>query len=315
MLDFVRLLAAYGIVWLHTPHTVEFSYLSLLGRFAVPFFTATAVFLAWEGLARNGQRTLRQYAWSRFLRIYVPFLAWSLIYLAFKFAKARLLPDQPNDFPGIDFLWLGSFYHLWFMPFILLATLATFCLGRLVRGRPIWEELTFVGCLLVGWQICWLPQAYTLQTVSFGTLVIDTLPAAFWGVALAIAYSHNHGRFLRRPVIGALALVIMLAFMTGIFLFGRNRLAENFAGFALLIFALADWRVPWIARIAKFGALAYGIYLSHLLFIKVLEALETKLGISESLASVCVVFVIAAACSTALAWALCKHRYTRWLVQ
>ncbi len=64
------------------------------------------------------------------MRIYVPFLAWSVVYLVFKGAKALLLPGEPNDFPGVEFLWLGSFYHLWFMPFMLLVTLGVFCLAR-----------------------------------------------------------------------------------------------------------------------------------------------------------------------------------------
>ena len=74
---------------------------------------------------------------GRLLRIYVPFLAWSGVYLAFKAVKVRLLPRPAERFPGIEVLWLGSFFHLWFMPFILATTLAVFLVGRTIVGRPV----------------------------------------------------------------------------------------------------------------------------------------------------------------------------------
>ena len=52
MLDVCRLLAAYAIVWLHTPRPEAWTDLGLLGRFAVPFFTAAATFFAWQAGSR-----------------------------------------------------------------------------------------------------------------------------------------------------------------------------------------------------------------------------------------------------------------------
>jgi surface polysaccharide O-acyltransferase-like enzyme len=59
--------------------------------------------------------------------------------------------------------------------------------------------------------------------------------------------------------------------------------------------------------------LAYGIYLSHLLFIKTLEAVGSKLHVPLSLGSSLGIFVLAAAGSTLLAWLLARSRWTRWL--
>ena len=135
-MDILRLVAAYAIVWLHAPTGLDFARWTALGRFAVPFFTAAAVLLTWEGLVRQPRRSPAAYVRSRVSRIYVPFLAWSGIYLAFKGAKALLLPGAPNDFPGLEVFWLGSFFHLWFMPFILITTLAVFFAGRTIIGHP-----------------------------------------------------------------------------------------------------------------------------------------------------------------------------------
>ncbi len=314
MLDVVRLIAAYAIVWLHTPLSLDFARATATGRFAVPFFTAAAVFLTWEGLVRQPRRSPRQYVRSRLLRIYVPFLAWSVIYLAFKAAKSLLLPGVPNDFPGVEVLWLGSFFHLWFMPFILVTTLAVFFCGRAVVGHAGRETATLVACLMLGWVIAWLPADRSSLTSNFCQLALDALPAAFWGIALAIVWQGGAARWLQRPQVGWAALALALLSTAIVAYLLRNRLAENLAGLGLLIFALADWRLKHLERLAHLGTLAYGIYLSHLLFIKTLQAVEAKLALPETIAIVLGVFALAAAASTMLAWCLSRSRWTSWLV-
>jgi surface polysaccharide O-acyltransferase-like enzyme len=313
MLDVCRLLAALAIVWLHTPRPAAWADLGLLGRFAVPFFTAAATFFAWQAGSRANPRTVAQYASSRLVRIYVPFLAWSGIYLAFKGAKSLLLPGEPNDFPGIDLLWLGSFYHLWFMPFVLLVTLAVFCLGRIAahhRGR---EMAMLVLALVGGWQLALLPAERSTSGVGFAQLAIDALPSACWALALAIAYQSGARRWLgdRRIGIGCLAATLGLTVL--LCTLGRNSAVENLSGMALLVFTLGDWSSPLLERVARLGPLAYGIYLSHLLFIKTLEAVQAKLHQPLSMAAALTIFILAAAGSTLLAWLLSRWRVTRWL--
>jgi surface polysaccharide O-acyltransferase-like enzyme len=313
MLDVCRLLAAYAIVWLHTPRPNGWADLGLLGRFAVPFFTAAATFFAWQAGSRPGERTAGSYARSRLTRIYVPFLAWSGIYLAFKGGKALLLPGEPNDFPGVDLLWLGSFYHLWFMPFVLLVTLSAFCLARAcARGRAR-ELAAIVVALIAGVQLSLLPADRSAPGVGFGQLALDALPSACWAVALAITYSHGGRMWLGSRRVGIACLLAAVALTMLLCTLGRNSAVENLSGTALLVFTLGDWTSPTLQRIARLGPLAYGIYLSHLLFIKTLEAVQAKLHAPVSLATALAIFVLAAAGSTLLAWLLSRWRATRWL--
>ncbi len=313
MLDVCRLLAAYAIVWLHTPRPAAWADLGLLGRFAVPFFTAAATFFAWQAGSRAGDRTVVGYARSRLMRIYVPFLGWSGIYLAFKGAKALLLPNEPNDFPGIDLLWLGSFYHLWFMPFVLLATLAVFCLARVAAGIRGCEIGMVALATVAGLDIALLPADRSLSTVGFGQLALDALPSVCWGIVLAIGCQSGGRGWLSSRRIGGVCLVLAAALTLLLCDLGRNSLVENLSGVALLVFTLGDWTSPMLERIARLGPLAYGIYLSHLLFIKTLEAGQAKLHEPLSAATALVIFVLAAAGSTLLAWSLSRWRATRWL--
>ena len=318
MLDVCRLWAAYAIVWLHTPWPAAWAQSGLVGRFAVPFFTAAATLLAWQAGARPGRSGL-EYGRSRVLRIYVPFLAWSGVYLAFKGAKALVLPGEPNDFPGVELLWLGSFYHLWFMPFVFLLTLAVFGLAQTVAAgaRPgrsgFGETAVLLLAVVAGWQLAFLPADRSAQSVSFGQLVLDALPSACWALALAIPYSRGRMAWLRRRGVSHVCLAVAVALTVLLCSTGRSRLLENLSGLALLAFALGDWSGRAIERIARLGPLAYGIYLSHLLLIKTLEAIGPKLGLSPSLATSLAIFVLAAVGSTLLAWLLSRTRWTRWL--
>ena len=113
--------------------------------------------------------------------------------------------------------------------------------------------------------------------------------------------------------VGIVCLLAAVALTLSLGTLGRNSRAENLSGIALLVFTLGDWTSPLLERIARLGPLAYGIYLSHLLFIKTLEAVQAKLHVPLSLTAALAIFVLAAAGSTLLAWLLSRWRATRWL--
>jgi surface polysaccharide O-acyltransferase-like enzyme len=312
MFDVTRLLAAYAIVWLHTPRSTELMGSNVLGRFAVPFFVVATVFFVWQGLVDKPGRSFRGYAMSRFERIYLPFLAWSGIYLAFKGVKNAALPEQPNDFPGLEFLWTGSFYHLWFMPFILTVSLGVFLLGRLIVARPVLEVAMGFACLILGEVVALWPLPETFAGPNLA-LIYAALPAVFWGIALSVVVHRGPARLLETTEAGVLGLIMMAASLAWLWQFGRGNMVENVAGLACTVVALAPWNNRVLAFVGRFGPLAYGIYLAHLLFIKSAEAILTKLGASSSWPIDVMVFLVAAIGSTALAWLLSQSRYTRWL--
>ena len=68
-LDAARLLAVYGIVWLHAVRSETLLGWQVLGRFAVPFFVFAAVFFVFEGLRRQPARGLAHYGQSRIVRL------------------------------------------------------------------------------------------------------------------------------------------------------------------------------------------------------------------------------------------------------
>jgi surface polysaccharide O-acyltransferase-like enzyme len=103
LVDYCRLLAAFGILWFHTETTGY-----RVGYIAVPFFLVLLSLPSRSGLADRARRLL----W--------PFLIWSVIY-----ALARIAPALHSG--GDLFAWwrpsmifTGTSTHLWFLPFAFL---------------------------------------------------------------------------------------------------------------------------------------------------------------------------------------------------
>lgn len=311
LLDAARLLAAYAIVWLHVPRSAALASSTALGRFSVPFFTAAAVFFVWESLGRGRSRTVVQYAGNRVLRLYVPFLAWTAAYLLFKVAKLWLAPLQPNDFPGVEVMLVGGHYHLWFLPFIFVVTLAVFAIGKKIVGNGIFEGRLAIVAAMIGTALAVAPVPQSGMTAELWWMA---LPSAFLGLTLAIAYRHGAQRLMESAAATWLGLAATLLGTGYVWIFGRNTLAETIAGLGFFIFALGKWDGPLLRRLATLGPLAYGIYLAHVLFIKICESVATKLHWSATPLLDVGTFLVAATGSTLIAWLLSRHRYTKWLV-
>ena len=315
LLDVSRLAAAYAILWMHNITAPELVDSAALGRFAVPLFTLATIFLVFEGVARNPLRDWRQYVPARCARLYLPFLAWTGIYLAFKLVKGRLLPGEPNDYPGVEVLWLGSAGHLWFLPFILAVNLLAFGVARAIERRPGAAPITLAVMLVAGWLLVVLPSPAWLATRPlYAELVANALPVVAWGIALSIAWRLLGVRFMEHRAAAPVGVLVFAACTAWVWHFGRCRLAESLAGLGMLAIAMGPVEDPRVVRLGRAGALAYGIYLCHYLWFKVFEAMAAKAGFTSSWQRDAVLFLCCAAASTLLAWSLARWRWTRWLV-
>ena len=313
MLDVGRLAAVYAIIWIHAPQLPALEQSKALSRFAVPYFVMVTIFLAFEGIARNPQRSWRQYVSSRFARLYLPLLGWSAIYLAFKAVKGWALPNEPNDYPGVELLWAGSCYHLWFLPFILAVSVLAMAIAKWVAGRPAVAPAMFAVALVAGAVAAIAPISFAVPD-SYLELIVNALPAVGWGIALAVACRLLGTGALERPGVALAGGLLAVASIAWVWDFGRDRLVENVAGLGVLLVTLAPVSDARWSRLGRWGPLSLGIYTSHVLWIKILQVATTKAGFSGSWQRDATVFVVSAALSTLTAWTLSRWRWTRWLV-
>jgi hypothetical protein len=100
LVDYCRLIAAFGILWFHTETTGY-----RVGYIAVPFFLVLLSLPSRSGLADRARRLL----W--------PFLVWSVIYALARIAPALHSGDDLFGWWRPSMIFTGTSTHLWFLPF------------------------------------------------------------------------------------------------------------------------------------------------------------------------------------------------------
>jgi surface polysaccharide O-acyltransferase-like enzyme len=301
MIDAMRVVASFMIIWIHVPRSEELLATTIVARFAVPFFVFAAVFFAAQTGLKKPDRSATGYLLTRFRRIYVPFLLWSGVYLAMKWAKLLLTPNQPNGFPGWEVLFVGTAYHLWFLPFIFVATSITFAVSReFAKTGNSDSGVIIVVALVVGTMTSFVSSDAWNVADGF-KYAWQTVPSTFWAVGFALVLNRT-GRPGINRVLSPLAIMTAITASVVLVSNGRNVLLENLAGSSLFIWSYSSQikRIPkWIVALAPFS---FGIYLSHMLFIKVAEAVTQKFALPASMTVDVVVFAVTVIGSTALCW-------------
>ncbi len=313
-LDAAKTIAMFGIIWIHSAQSAEMVPTIAKARFAVPFFVAAAVLMILRGFYTKPDRSLIRFTTTRLYRLGLPFVAWTVVYLLFKLAKRIVAPDEANEFPGWEILFLGSAYHLWFLPYLIVVSLLVGFSARYVVHvqRPV-----LCGCVAAFVGIAWACTPYPAHQLPWDGLYFMWLatPAVFGALAIFLFLQCRQDWWQYKGPIQICAAVTLIASTLFLMQAGRNGLAEMLAGVSFLLLILqwsANGRVA--RRLGQLAPLTYGIYLSHLLFIKVGESFAQRIGVSVSPLSDLVLFTFALWGSVSLSWLLSLSPRTRWLI-
>ncbi len=277
-IDLARLFGAFGIVWFHAKapgSSIGYSALQL-------FMTLTILFSAKTGI----DITYRQFLLSRFTRLIVPWLAWSVI-----FGAAKIIDSYYHNIPFEEefMFWMfltGPAIHLWFLPYV-------FCLSLLFlfldKQRDKLNYSRGIIPIFVTTNVFFI---YILNTYEFSIPFAQWLyvfPAAFLGWAMHLNRNSTKGFYL-------LSLSIIAPCGAYIFL-DMPLLAEQFLIGGLLSIIVTKWRWKEYKFISKLSSYSLGIYLIHPPIFSVLQrtmSLEQSaitlaiLGISLSI-TICLV--------------------------
>lgn len=155
-LDIAKFISAFLVVCIHTGPLLDvnreanFVLVQILARLAVPFFFVASGFLFFQKIDFKREsndyenlHALRHYV-GRLLKIYV---LWSLLYLPFTYLLwhgAGGISVHNFLLYIRDFFFTGSYYHLWFLPALMLAVPIVY--GLIFRWG-IWKSLG-IGMLL-----------------------------------------------------------------------------------------------------------------------------------------------------------------------
>lgn len=176
LVDYCRLLAAIGIIWLHAGVPG--------GSFAwtaMPFFLIMLARPSHSGLAARADRLLRPYA------------IWWLIYAAYSSVQSVLAGYPPLSWFQPLSLVYGSAIHLWFLPFAFFMAVLT----PLLRARPVALAAPIVAALVVGL----LPRGIAPPGEQYAFGIVPVMIGVAWFTA---------GRAALIPA--AISLAILAAF-------------------------------------------------------------------------------------------------------
>lgn len=130
-LDIAKFISAFLVIGIHTAPfltidaSMHFWITQVFSRIAVPLYFIISGYLFFSKIEkgrewndRENLEQLKRYIW-RIFRIY---LIWSIVYLPF---SIRLLGSDGYTYQDIiqyifNFFFLGSYYHLWFLPALIL---------------------------------------------------------------------------------------------------------------------------------------------------------------------------------------------------
>ena len=189
-IDVVRLIAAAAIVYIHAVHYPTLNASRNLFRFAVPFYLFASFYYQSLSLRRKSDRTLLGYIAARFRRLYLPFLAWSVIYLIardvkrVKLAGSGLVKLQPG------LLWRGIEYHLWFLPYLLgFSIILAVAHWTLLKRDRRWRWPLILLAIAAGFYFSFKPMPAWNEVFDNPTYAYvqywRATPAACWGLAFA----------------------------------------------------------------------------------------------------------------------------------
>lgn len=318
-IDAARAIAILSTVWMHTiGWSPTLSMTSEWGRYAVPLFNLLAGWFLVSRERRRPTESVAMYSTARFGRLYVPFLVWNLIYVVARQVKNTWLTGEPPVSIQPEILLIGTAQHMWYLPFLLMWSVAAVVVVRWAIGKRGRECGLAAALLVMGLVIAILPEPEWYRALPLPPYFLERtwvrLPSLLWGLGAGLLATPAIRR-VRLPRAGvAVGIALTAACIAGAQTLGYRSLLQNTAGIGLVLFGLAIGPGQPRHWLAWLGRYAYGVFLSHTLFIETTRSMTELAGLDPATwldVTTWAVAVVAAVAVTALAN---RHRLTRWLL-
>ena len=322
-LDAARVAAALGVIWFHSVESQAMQASTVLGRFSVAFYTVIAMVFLAQSLRKNPQQNWGEFATLKFLRLYVPFLGWSLIGWALLTFAHGISGGVPQPQVSIDTLVSGTSEPLWFIPFLFVALIVAFPLVRWmladVRRQIAIAAVCVVVAIILDFGWWWGPEeefpVVNLPIVGkFVALSWNRCSAVYWGLAFAVVWMQwlkNSAWRMHISVAGGLALVGLTSWQWS---HGVDVGLKVTAGLAFSLLALAPWSGPLAKRLAAVGPWCFGLYFAHMPWIWIARAVANRQGLPICWQRDVIVFAAAVVMSILTVGMLARTKSLRWLV-
>ena len=289
----LRVIALFAVIVLHTTSPVMEQFhkgpmgLWLVGdfynslvRFAVPVFVMIT-----GTLLLHREYELGAFLKKRLSRVVIPFLFWSLVYIAYMFYNEEI--DYSGDFwittkQVLHLLKFGSSYHLWYVYMLIGLYLIMPVLGKFVRNATQKELLYFIGVWFI---IMLIDQPYLARFKPqldlryfegfIGYLVLGHY-LAFKKYNLSYLKWAMRLLFILSLAGTTVATYLLFNYYKGISTLMYEPLSPPIVIISVSIFMMARLSKPnlpqWLIKLRDFiGSYSYGIYLGHALVLTLLD--------------------------------------------
>jgi peptidoglycan/LPS O-acetylase OafA/YrhL len=318
-LDAARFVAALGVIWIHAAAFVHIGIADdsgFIGRFAVPFFIFTGVLFAAGSGMRQAQRTLSRYVIDRVLRLYVPFLVWTVLYIVFKQLQNVVTHGNEPFSIGPWALWDGGSYHLWFLPFICVATILAFALGKVQATKNGLINVVIATSFIGGVVIALAPRPFAQSQTLVLRFGWDAMPSVLWAIGLASLQTLKPRLQFRGTIWFIAGMMTTITCTASLCIPGPHILLANLAGVGWALVGFSDIRGKTVTQIHRLGGLAYGVYLFHIMPMGILRSQAPKfLHLPITTTSFALVATVLVTISSVIVTlVLSRFRATAWLV-
>lgn len=253
---YLRIFSAASIVWFHTAPD------GLIGRLGA---VGLALFVCLSFLHAPGPKDFRATVRRSARSLLAPWVFWWVFYAAIAAWVARGVPPLLGPETNVWLLLRGPAMHLWYLPFIFLATIVVLAVRAAAVPLPI-QIKTAAAIGFAAFGILLLVQRPELPPP------LSQMTNALPGVALGLAYlwvMRTSDRRTRGKYFSAIAVLVSLACIP-VWLFGNKDVALGYTGASLAIM-LMNARLPRKRFLMRLSVLSLGIYLIHpfaLMFIR-----------------------------------------------
>lgn len=313
LIDLFRFICAAWVIWIHVPQSDYFLPSVSSTRFRMAFFTLLAVFFQLYTFDRR-EHPFLQYFVTRFRRVYLPFLAWVVIYVPVRLLFKTVVTHDP--FPMLSpLLLIFGYLHLWFLPFVFLVGLAIYPLAQFAVHHQRWWGYFIIGGAVLAIAGALFIRPIAQRLLPDHTYVIELLPCVPLGFSCYFMWCRTRALALPRGLIAAVALIFFAAMVAIQLHSAPLPITECLAALGLLVAALQPLKVPLTGWLGRLGRYAFGMYVVHFLFIGMCIFLRTSvLSLKPSWWYDLVTFALCVPASLFATMALAHFRVTAWLV-
>lgn len=321
VLDIAKFISALLVIAIHCApfyemnETWNFVYVQIIARLAVPFFFMASGWLFFQKLniskgiwEESNQWALKHY-WQRILKLY---LVWSALYLPLLFIS---WVKGGFDFSTCirllrDFLFNGTYYHLWFLPALLLGIVIVYVLVMKWQRRiALWVclALYLTGMLsnVYGGVLVNVPLIGSLLHIYEGVLVTTRNGIFFAPLFLILglyAQDFINSKF-KKPALIAF-LISFTALCIEAFLYRYLHMMNDLTSMYLCLVPTVFFLFLYLLQFSFSGneitlymrKLSLLIYVSHIYFITLFMNILHLSNIS--------VYLLTIICSCGFSWAI-----------